>query len=177
MSERERERCRGREQRERREEEDRKRSHEIQRLCDIGRPEPREVKGAYQWKWPIEYQCESKWIWDSIPLNSVLCAPAWNRSFQILCNAEVPYPALSVLTMGRGMAFQFALGSWLCYLSTVPHPAQIFHLFIVSPSRHSCGLTGPFPDSPGSRLCPCSSEEEVRKILCDFRAVIKCQKI
>lgn len=100
-----------------------------------------------------------------------------NQFFQIIAMWWALHPALSVPTLGRGIALRLDLGSQLCYVSRALHLAQIFEIFIISHGRYSCEVTGPFLDFLGPKSFPRQGEKEVRKILCDFCAVIKCQKI
>lgn len=71
---------------------------------------------------PIECQCESNWIWDATLLILFLVSQLRIGLFRFIAMWRPLHPALLALTMCLGKAPRLALGSWLCYVSRVPHP-------------------------------------------------------
>lgn len=151
------EREKGRKQSERKVEEGRggeKRVTWTIEIMKLGEAKTQKRKSNISVERPIECQCESKWIWGSTLLILFLVSQLRIGLFRFIAMWRVLHPASWALAVCLGEALRLPLGSWLCYVSRVPHPTQIFNSqFLMADIL--VGWLPPRPNFPSPTSHPC----------------------
>ena len=123
----------------------------------------------------VECQCESRWIWGSTLLILFLVSQLRIGLFRFIAMWRVLHPASWALTACLGKALRLPLGLWLCYVSRVPHPTQIFNSQFLM-ADIPVGWLPPPLIFPVPHLTLVKLRREWGRHF-DFSAVIKYQKI